>query len=114
MSKEDDVWSRWFTKRSYWPFTRRWVADDIEDVFSEMEKFMASKLKELSQRAPKNLVRERMLPEGRKAKERGPFVYGYTMTVDEDGIPKVREFGNVKPVKGFQDQNLISLRNENH
>lgn len=106
MSKEDDIWSKWFTKRSWWPFTRRWVAEDIEDVFSEMEEFMTSRFKELSEKAPKNLVREHTLPEGKTVKEWGPFVYGYTMTVGEDGRPKVREFGNIKPRTGFQRPEL--------
>jgi HSP20 family protein len=70
---------------------------DIEDVFREMQDFMARELSELSERAPKDLVRERNLPGGGKVKEWGPFVYGYSMTFGPDGKPQIREFGNIKP-----------------
>ncbi len=46
---------------------------------------------------PKQLVRERKLPDGGTVKEMGPFVYGYSLSVGPDGKPVVREFGNVKP-----------------
>lgn len=46
---------------------------------------------------PKDLVRERKLPNGGTVKEMGPFVYGYSFSVGPDGKPTVREFGNVKP-----------------
>ena len=95
------MWSRWFRRRSWWPFTRRWMFEDIEDVFGEMEDFMASRYQELSKNAPKELVRERTLPSGAKVKQWGPFVYGYSMTVGPDGRPQVREFGNIKPRSGF-------------
>jgi HSP20 family protein len=97
MSEEDDFWSRWFRRRSWWPFTRRWMFEDIEDVFREMEDFMAREFGELSEKAPEDLVRERTLPSGAKVKEWGPFVYGYSMTVGPDGKPQIREFGNIKP-----------------
>jgi HSP20 family protein len=58
---------------------------------------MAKEFEELSKRAPKDLLRERTLPDGTKVKSWGPFVYGYSVTVGPDGKPKVREFGNVKP-----------------
>ena len=31
------------------------------------------------------------------SKSYGPFYYGYTMTVGPDGMPVVKEYGNVKP-----------------
>jgi HSP20 family protein len=34
-------------------------------------------------------------------REVGPMVYGYSMTIGPDGIPKIREFGNVKRPSGF-------------
>lgn len=73
---EDDFWSRWLRRRSWWPFTRSWMFEDIEDIFREMEDFMAKELGELSEKAPKELVRERTLPSGAKVKQWGPFVYG--------------------------------------
>jgi HSP20 family protein len=62
-----------------------------------MEQFMGRELGELSKRAPRELVRERTLPDGRTVKEWGPFVYGYSVTVGPEGKPRIREFGNVKP-----------------
>ena len=58
---------------------------------------MEKEFGELSKRAPRELIRERTLPDGTKVREWGPFVYGYSMTVDPDGKPHVREFGNIKP-----------------
>jgi HSP20 family protein len=46
---------------------------------------------------PKELVREKRLPDGSTVREMGPIVYGYSMSVGPDGKPIVREFGNVKP-----------------
>ncbi|HYV52799.1 MAG TPA: archaeal heat shock protein Hsp20 [Candidatus Eisenbacteria bacterium] len=51
----------------------------------------------IEKRIPKDLVREYTTPEGRKVREVGPMVYGYSMTVGPDGKPRIREFGNVKP-----------------
>lgn len=62
--------------------------DDVEKNFEEM--FQELEL-------PKDLVRERKLPNGGTVKEMGPFVYGYSFSVGPDGKPVVREFGNVKP-----------------
>jgi HSP20 family protein len=62
-----------------------------------MEEMMDRELKEFTSRIPKDLVREHKLPDGSTAKEFGPFVYGYSMTIGPDGKPQIREFGNVKP-----------------
>lgn len=94
---KDDFLSRWFRRRSWWPFTRSWMFEDIEDVFREMEDLMTREFGELSAKAPKELVRERTLPSGAKVKQWGPFVYGYSITVGPDRRPQIREFGNIKP-----------------
>jgi HSP20 family protein len=70
---------------------------DVEDMFSEMDNLMSSRLRELSEKAPEDLIRERTLPGGGKVKEWGPFVYGYSMTVGPEGKPQIQEFGNIKP-----------------
>jgi HSP20 family protein len=92
---EEDWWSRWFKRRRL-PFFGGGLWD-IDETFKEMEEMMAKEFEELSKRAPKDLLRERTLPDGTKVKSWGPFVYGYSVTVGPDGKPKVREFGNVKP-----------------
>ena len=88
-------WFRRRMRRS--PYFRSWLFGDIEDIFKDMEEMMEKEFKEFSSRVPKDLVRERKLPDGSTIREWGPFVYGYSMTVGPDGKPKIREFGNVKP-----------------
>ncbi len=92
---EEDRWPRWF-KRRRWPSFFGGGIWDIDETFREVEEMMAKEFEELSKRAPKDLVRERTLPDGTKVKSWGPFVYGYSLTVGPDGKPKVREFGNFK------------------
>lgn len=84
----DDDWNRrWWGRR---PFTG-------EDIFEEMDKLMEEMFKDITTAIPKELVRERKLPDGSTVREMGPFVYGYSVTVGPDGKPVIREFGNVKP-----------------
>jgi len=90
---EKDWWSRWFKRRQ--PFFGS-SHFDIYIIFKEMEKMMAKEFEDLSNRAPKGILREQTLPDGTKMKSWGPFVYGYSVTVGPDGKPKVREFGNFK------------------
>ena len=40
---------------------------------------------------------ERVLPDGRTLRQYGPYTYGYSMRVGPDGVPEIREFGNVRP-----------------
>jgi len=90
---------------------RRWPFGDIDEVFREMEEMMEREFKELLNRAPKNLVRERTLPDGTRVEEFGPFVYGYSVTIGPDGKPQIREFGNIKP-KARLERPRIDIREE--
>lgn len=92
---DEDWWSKWFRSRR-WPFFRSGF-EDIDEVFRVMEEMMEREFGELSKRVPRDLIRERKLPDGRRVKEWGPFVYGYSVTVGPDGKPQIREFGNLKP-----------------
>jgi len=92
---EEDWWSKWFSRRR-WPFFGSSFRD-IDGLFRDMEEMMEREFGELPKKAPKDLVRERTLPDGSKVKQWGPFVYGYSVTVGPDGKPQVREFGNIKP-----------------
>lgn len=65
--------------------------------FGDLDKLFDEMFKEMAEGLPKDLIRERRLPDGRKIREMGPFVYGYSMTIGPDGKPVIREFGNVKP-----------------
>ena len=84
--EDDEFLPEWFRRRWRSP-TNNWF-EDFERSFEEM--FRGLEL-------PKELVRERKLPDGGTVKEMGPFVYGYSFSVGPDGKPVVREFGNVKP-----------------
>ncbi len=75
--------------------------DDMFRGFDQMRREMEKEFQDLEKRIPKDLVREYTTPEGGKIREAGPFVYGYSMTVGPDGKPRVREFGNIKPTRGF-------------
>ncbi len=88
----------WFKKRKKRnPFFGNWFFGDIEEMMKEMEEMMEKEFREFGTRIPKDLKRERKLPDGSTIPEWGPFVYGYSMTIGPDGKPKIREFGNVKP-----------------
>ncbi len=98
MSEDEE--DRWIRRRR-WPFFRGYLHDDIDDVFRQMEEMMEKEFEELTKRVPRDLVRERTLPDGSKVNEWGPFVYGYSVTIGPDGRPQIREFGNVKPEAKF-------------
>ena len=96
----DKYWDERFGRRR-WPFFRRFLFGDIDEIFREMQEMIDKEFKDLAERVPRDLVRERELPDGSKAKEWGPFVYGYSVTIGPDGKPQVREFGNIKPEAKF-------------
>ncbi len=75
--------------------------DDMFRGFDQMRREMEREFEDMEKSIPKDLVREYTTPEGGKVREAGPFVYGYSMTVGPDGKPRVREFGNIKPSRGF-------------
>ena len=93
----DEEFPEWFRRRMRRPFSRDWLFGDVDDIFREMEEMMQREFKEFTTKLPKDLARERRLPDGSTVKEWGPFVYGYSMTIGPDGKPQIREFGNVKP-----------------
>ena len=68
----------------------------FDEMRREMQREFENMFKNIEAKAPKDLVKEYETPRGGKVREYGPFVYGYSMTIGPNGIPKVREFGNVK------------------
>jgi HSP20 family protein len=96
MSSDDNEDYPEWTKRRRSPFGKDPFFGDIDRVFNEMEKMMAEEFKDFAQKAPKDYVKERKLPDGSTVKEFGPFVYGYSMKIGPDGKPDIREFGNIK------------------
>ncbi len=89
MSEDDEIFPNWLRRRWRFPLDN-WF-EDVERSFEEMFKGLE---------LPKELVRERKLPDGATVREMGPFVYGYSFSMGPDGKPVVREFGNVKPSVG--------------
>ena len=88
MSSDREGWfKRWGKEMPFGP----WSYADVEEMMKEMERdFM-----EMQKTLPKHLAGERR-GEGNVSKERGPIVFGYSVTVGPDGKPVVREFGNVR------------------
>jgi len=110
MPEFDEFWDRWFRRRRS-PFSS--FFDEIEEMFREMERMFEREFEDFSKRVPKDLVRERVLPDGTKVHEWGPFVYGYSITIGPDGKPEIREFGNIKPSVGRRfGRPSISIREE--
>ncbi|MGQ9469970.1 MAG: archaeal heat shock protein Hsp20 [Nitrososphaerales archaeon] len=87
---DEDI-DEWFRRRWRIPFFRS------RKFFEEFDKMFEEFFKDIERQVPKDLIRERRLPDGSIAKEFGPFVYGYSVTIGPDGKPIIREFGNVKP-----------------
>lgn len=92
----EEWWRRWFRRRRRWPFFRGWFFEEMDEFFREMMEDIEREFEELSKMVPKELVRERILPDGTSIREFGPFVYGYSVTIGPDGRPKIREFGNIR------------------
>jgi HSP20 family protein len=91
---------------------------DFDDIHKEMNR-MFDVFNDISNNAPKELVREYETKEGGTVREVGPIVYGYSMTIGSDGKPHVREFGNIKSLSdnavkkiGTQPDNLSQISAE--
>lgn len=107
MAYEDlPEWLRRRLRRT--PYFRDWFFGDMDEMVRDMEEIMRREFREFATSIPKDLVRERKLPDGSTVKEWGPFVYGYTMKIGPDGRPQIREFGNVKP--SLKAQHPFGLR----
>ena len=88
----------WF-KKFFGGTGREYFGRDIFREFDDMQREMQRMFDQFSNihsTAPKELVREYDTPEGAKAREVGPIIYGYSVTIGPDGKPHVREFGNVR------------------
>ena len=87
---EDDEYPFWF--RRWWrrrPF--------FTGFFDEFDRMIEEMFERAFSEIPKDLIREKKLPDGSKIREVGPIVYGYSMTIGPDGKPKIQEFGNIRP-----------------
>jgi HSP20 family protein len=99
----DDWFRKFFAGTTILPAKGReddWFGDistGFDEMSRQMERIFKEQFRDLQREAPKELVRENETPEGRKAKQIGPIVYGYSAIIGPDGKPKVREFGTVRP-----------------
>jgi HSP20 family protein len=83
------------------------------DIFEEMNRLFEDMFREIWEQVPRDLIRERKLPDGSTVREAGPFVYGYSVTMGPDGKPVVREFGNVRPKAGaFPGRAALEVKEE--
>jgi len=69
----------WWRRRPFNPIWR-----DFDREFEEMERMIERMMRSLEE-----------MPESGK-----PFVYGFSLEIGPDGVPKVQQFGNVKPKAG--------------
>jgi HSP20 family protein len=100
MSDSGDIQPYDWFKKFFGGTGRNYFGRDMFREFDDMQREMQRMFDQFSNihsTAPKELVREYDTPEGGKAREVGPIVYGYSVTIGPDGKPHVREFGNVKP-----------------
>lgn len=81
-------WEEWWRRRR--PFER---------IFEDINKMMEDMFKEFTELYPKELIKERKLPDGSIVKTFGPYVYGYSFSIGPDGKPVLREFGNLRPTR---------------
>ncbi len=91
--------SDWDDNFPDWPFSRRrrGAFPFPDRLFEQFDAMFERMFKEMTSDLPKEAFTERKLPDGSTARQFGPYVYGYSMTMGPDGKPVVREFGNVKP-----------------
>ncbi len=81
---------------SFWDYWfRRWRRER-HPFFEEMDRMFEDMFREIEE-LPKELQRERRLPDGSVIRTFGPVVYGYSMSIGPDGRPIIREFGNLRP-----------------
>jgi HSP20 family protein len=112
MYNDDDDWMpAWFRRRRY-PFLERSLFDSFEEQFMEINEFIQREFQEFAKRAPKGLHQTRVLPDGSKVEEWGPFVYGYSMKIGPDGKPEIREFGNIKRQPKLGSRAAVDVREE--
>ncbi len=87
---------------------RKSVFDIFDELFREIEEEFRDFVKEF----------ERFGPSREEIRElRGPFVYGFRITIGPDGIPRIEEFGNVRrkgirPVISEEREPLVDVLDE--
>lgn len=81
---------------SWWRRRRRSIWDDFfRDFFEEFEE-LERELRRIARRF--SMLRPEELMGDIEVK--GPYIYGFSITIGPDGKPIIREFGNVKRIAG--------------
>lgn len=109
---EDDFFQRYRRRRfPLFGFPFGGVFGDLDEFMKEFDRLYEEAFKDIEKKVPRDLVRERRLPDGRISREMGPFIYGYSFTIGPDGKPVIREFGNVRPsLKGKPPVEVVEKR----
>ena len=68
----------------------------LTDIRSEFLNMVKERIKQIGSEFPKEMSREYTIPEKGIVREIGPIIYGFSMTMGADRIPRIREFGNLK------------------
>jgi len=85
------VSNEWWRRRWWRPFFR-----DLEDMMRDFEEEIyriMREFEELTRMSPEELRKRGLRIEG-------PYVYGFSITIGPDGRPEIREFGNVRRIRG--------------
>ena len=61
---------------------------EFDEMRRDMEKIFSEQLKDFETKVPQDLVKEYETSDGRKFREIGPIVYGYSMNLGPDGVPR--------------------------
>ncbi|MEM4718194.1 MAG: archaeal heat shock protein Hsp20 [Desulfurococcaceae archaeon] len=88
-------WDEWWRRRRrYW---------DIDDMFYDIEKFIEDLMRQFRDLERRFMEEYKELkPDKIKEYEKieGPFIYGFSITIGPDGKPEIKEFGNVRRIRG--------------
>ncbi|MEZ0345071.1 MAG: archaeal heat shock protein Hsp20 [Infirmifilum sp.] len=66
--------------------------EDFDQWFRRVRKLMEDMDKMFE-----DIMREPFLEEGGRSRVIGPYYYGFSVEIGPDGVPKVREWGNIRP-----------------
>lgn len=91
----DMSWDEWWRRRR-----RHW---DIDDIFYDMERFIEDLMRHFRDIERRFMEEYKELkPEKLKEYEKfeGPYIYGFSITIGPDGRPEIKEFGNVRRIRG--------------
>ncbi|MEM1611812.1 MAG: archaeal heat shock protein Hsp20 [Desulfurococcaceae archaeon] len=84
----------------YWWRKRRRLRDEFDELFERMLEDMERFIRDIERRFIGELSPERTREREYEKYEYGPYVYGFSVTIGPDGRPIIKEFGNVRRIRG--------------